>query len=179
METKHSVFIATSLDGFIADKKGGLDWLHSVPNPDGIDMGYSDFTSKIDALVMGRNTFETVCGFGIDWPYKQHVYVWSTTLEYIPENLQNQVSLVKGNLNQMLEQIHSKGHYKLYIDGGRTIQSFLKEDCIDELIISIIPKLLGGGVPLFSDLPEILDFECTESKMYPNRIVQNTFTRKR
>ena len=70
MKKKNSVFIATSLDGYIADKNGGIDWLHSIPNPDNIDMGYENFISKIDALVMGRVTFETVCGFDMDWPYQ-------------------------------------------------------------------------------------------------------------
>ena len=69
------VFIATSLDGYIDDKSGGLDWLHAVPNPDGLDMGYNDFSSSIDAMVMGRNSFETVLGFGIDWPYSKPVFV--------------------------------------------------------------------------------------------------------
>ncbi len=75
MEKKNRLFIATSIDGYIADKDGGLDWLNSIPNPDNIDMGYGEFTSQIDALVMGRITFETVCGFDIDWPYQKPVFV--------------------------------------------------------------------------------------------------------
>lgn len=67
---KNSVFIATSLDGYIADSEGGIDWLNSVPNPEQDDMGYGEFMSRVDALVMGRKTFETVLSFGIDWPYE-------------------------------------------------------------------------------------------------------------
>lgn len=66
MEKKNSVFIATSLDGYIADKDGKIDWLHSIPNPDNIDMGYANFIKEIDALIMGRTTFETVCAFDMD-----------------------------------------------------------------------------------------------------------------
>lgn len=75
MNKKNSVFIATSLDGFIADKNGGIDWLHSLPNPDNDDMGYGAFMTQIDALIMSRKTFETVCGFDMDWPYTKPVFV--------------------------------------------------------------------------------------------------------
>jgi dihydrofolate reductase len=71
------VFIATSIDGYIADKDGGLDWLHATPNPDNHDLGYADLMSRIDALVMGRKTFDTVCGFDCDWPYSKPVFVLS------------------------------------------------------------------------------------------------------
>lgn len=178
MVTKHnSVFIATSLDGFIADKNGEIDWLNSIPNPENNDMGYNEFISRMDAIVMGKNTFETICGFNIDWPYKIPVFVLSKTLNNIPDDLENKVHLLKGPLGKTLKQIHQKGYYRLYIDGGKTIQNFLKEDLIDELIISIIPTILGGGIPLFSDLPVKLDFECYKSKLYLNEIAQNYYRR--
>ena len=179
MKTSNKVFIATSLDGYIADKNGGIEWLHAIPNPENSDMGYGNFTAQIDALVMGRTTFETVCGFDIDWPYKKPVYVLSNKLKEIPEDLKDKVFLVKGTLTEVLAQIHKNGHYNLYIDGGKTIQSFLKEDLIDSITITTIPKLLGGGFPLFAELPKMLDFECSESKVYSNKVVQNTFIRKR
>lgn len=68
---KNIVYIATSLDGYIADRDGGLDWLHSIPNPDHSDFGWAEFMAGVDALVMGRTTFETVCGFDCDWPYNK------------------------------------------------------------------------------------------------------------
>jgi dihydrofolate reductase len=176
---RNSVFIAISLDGYIADKNGGIDWLDSIPMPDNIDMGYDDFTSQIDALVMGRITFETVCGFDIDWPYQKPVFVLSTTLTEIPEKFKGKAHLVKGTVPEVLKQIHQKGFFRLYIDGGVTIQSFLREDLIDELVITIIPVLLGGGSPLFSHLSKELEFECIESKVYLNKIVQNRFRRIR
>lgn len=179
MKTNNKVFIATSLDGYIADKNGGIEWLHAIPNPENSDMGYGNFTAQIDALVMGRTTFETVCGFDIDWPYKKPVYVLSNKLKEIPEELNSKVFLVKGTLTEILAQIHKNGHNNLYIDGGKTIQSFLKEDLIDSITITTIPKLLGGGFPLFAELPKMLDFECSESKVYSNKVVQNTFIRKR
>ena len=84
MKSKNRVFIATSLDGFIADQNGAIDWLHSIPNPEQIDMGYTDFIGGVDAIVMGRNTFEVVCGFDIDWPYEVPVFVLSRTLNTRP-----------------------------------------------------------------------------------------------
>ena len=175
---KNQVFIATSLDGCIADKSGSIDWLHSIPNPNNIDMGYGEFISKIDALVMGRKTFETVCGFDMDWPYQIPVFVLSNTLNEIYEKFKDKAQLVKGSLKEILGEIHGKGCYNLYIDGGATIQGFLKEDLIDEMTITIIPTLLGGGIPLFSELPNRLNFQCVESKIYLNKVVQNKFIKK-
>ena len=79
------VYIATSLDGYISDKDGGLEWLQMVPNPDNLDFGWADFMSRIDAIVMGRITFETVCGFDCDWPYSKPVFVLSNTLTSLPD----------------------------------------------------------------------------------------------
>jgi dihydrofolate reductase len=179
MEKKNSVYIATSLDGYIADKNGGIEWLDSISIPDDEDMGYVKFTEGIDALVMGRSTFETVLGFDVDWPYKKPVFVLSNSLNQIPESHKGKAHLVKGTLAQILEQIHKKGCPRLYIDGGKTIQSFLKQDLIDEMIITIFPVLLGGGSPLFSELPEELDFELVESKVYLNQLVQHHYRRNR
>ena len=179
VEKKNKVFIATSLDGYIADKNGGIDWLHTIPNPDNIDMRYGEFTSQIDALVMGRTTFETVCGFDMDWPYQKPVFVLSNSMTSIPNDYQDKAELVKGTLKEILERIYKKGCNRLYIDGGKTIHSFLKEDLIDEMTITIIPTLLGGGIPLFTELPNRLDFECVDSKIYLDKVVQNFFVRKK
>lgn len=177
MSKTNSVFIATSLDGYIADQDGRIDWLHAISNPNNIDMGYAEFTSNIDALVMGRTTFETVCSFDMDWPYQKPVFVLSNTLTEIPEQYQDKVQLVKGSLKEVLNFIHELGYHRLYIDGGKTIQSFLKEDLINEMIITTIPTLLGGGFPLFSDLSKKLDFECVNTKIYLDKVVQNHFRR--
>ncbi len=177
MKKRNSVFIATSLDGYIADKNGGIDWLHRIPNPNNIDMGYGEFISQIDAIIMGRTTFETVCGFDIDWPYKKQVFVLSNKLNKVPEGFKGKAEIVKGTLTEILNKIYQKGFHRLYIDGGATIQSFLKEDLIDDMVITTIPILLGGGSPLFSELPEELDFACTKSKIYLNKVVQNHFVR--
>lgn len=175
----NSIFIATSLDGYIADRNGGLDWLHSIPNPDNLDMGYVEFTNRIDALVMGRTTFETVLGFDVPWPYTKPVFVLSNKLKEIPETHIDKAFLVNGPLEEILDKIHNKGFQRLYIDGGSTISSFLKEDLIDEMIISTIPILLGGGHRLFGDFEKELNFELVETKTYLKQIIQSHFRRKR
>lgn len=179
MENRNKVFIATSLDGFIADKKGGIDWLDIFPAINQVDTGYGAFMAQIDALLMGRNTFETVCSFDIEWPYDKPVFVLSNTLKQIPQPLQDKAKLVSGPLEEVLEKIHQQGYHRLYIDGGKTIQSFLKEDLIDEMIITTIPFVLGGGIPLFSELPNPLLFECVSSQTFLGKIVQSHFVRHR
>lgn len=175
----NSVYLGASLDGYIADKNGGLDWLNAVPNPTGDDMGYGAFMERIDALVMGRTTFETVLGFGIDWPYSKPVYVLSNTRKTIPAELEGKVRLLAGPLPDVLATIHANGHTRLYIDGGKVVQQFLREGLIDELIITTIPVLLGGGTRLFGELPEPVALELVSSATLLGQIVQRHYRVKR
>lgn len=177
MKHSNKVFIARSLDGYIADKKGGLDWLGSVPNPGQLDLGYEKFIRSVDAIVLGRTTFEVVCSFDLEWPYEIPVFVLSTTLKSVPEGLEKKVKIVSGTIEGVLEKIHKQGYHQLYIDGGITVQNFLKEDLIDEMTITTIPILLGGGIPLFSELPSELLFEHVKSVLYLDAIVQDTYRR--
>lgn len=179
MEKINTVFIATSLDGYIADSEGKIDFLDTFPEINQIDSGYADFMANIDALVMGRNTLETVCGFDIDWPYQNPVFVLSTTLTELPEKARGKAELVRGELSEILETIHAKGYHKLYIDGGKTIQSFLQADLIDELTVTVIPVLLGSGIPLFGPLTNPLVFECKKTTLFLDKVVQNQFVRQR
>ncbi|MEQ8423033.1 MAG: dihydrofolate reductase family protein [Arenibacter algicola] len=178
MEKRNLVFIGASLDGYIADRNGGLNWLTAIPNPEQSDMGYTEFMGQVDALVMGRKTFETVCGFEGDWPYAKPIFIVSRTLDTIAEEYRDKAELVKGSLVQILEKIHNKGYHRLYIDGGVTIQNFLKEDLIDEITITTIPIVLGGGSALFSVLPKELEFTLVASKVFLDQLVQNHYIRK-
>ena len=173
------VYIATSLDGYIADKDNGLDWLNCVPNPHQDDMGFVDFMNSIDALVMGRNTFETVCGFDVPWPYNKPVFVLSNTLKSVPEKALGKAELISGSLSDVVAALKEKGHERLYIDGGKVVQSFMAEDMIDELIISRIPVVLGGGIPLFGSLPELQMFQHISTDVKVGAIVQSHYHRQR
>lgn len=173
------VYIATSIDGFIADRNNKLDWLEMVPNPEHKDMGFSDFIGRIDAIVMGRNTYETVVGFEGDWPYPKPVFVCSNTLKTVPQELQDKVFLINGSPEEITENLIKRGLQNLYIDGGKTIQNFLKADMIDEMIISQMPVLLGGGYPLFGELTDHKEFELVSSDVLLDQIVSTRYKRKK
>lgn len=110
---RNIVFIARSLDGYIAGPNGELDWLHATPNPDGIDLGFGALMDEIDAIVMGRATFEVVCGFDGPWPYSKPVYVLSSTLQALPEKALGKATLLKGDLASILATIRSHGNHVL------------------------------------------------------------------
>ena len=162
--TKCSVYIATSLDGFISRTDGSIDWLNNANTfvPDGEDLGYADFMSSVDALVMGRNTFEQVLTFRA-WPYgDKPVIVLSRQMKSLSGNLPDTVSLSGEEPEKLVERLSSKGWNHLYIDGGLTIQSFLKAGLIDEITITVIPILLGKGKPLFGPLLADIELELVK-----------------
>ncbi|BDD06770.1 dihydrofolate reductase family protein [Aureibacter tunicatorum] len=179
MERCNKIYIATSLDGFIADRNGGLDWLHNIPNPENSDFGFSEFISEVDAIVMGRNTFETVCKFDVAWPYTVPVFVMSSTMSEIPMPFRDKAELVWGKPVEIMEMLNGRGLNRLYIDGGITIQNFLANDLIDEMTVTTIPVLLGDGAPLFSDLEKPLDFELEKSEVILGQLVKTKYLRRR
>lgn len=182
---KASVYIATSLDGFIAREDGALDWL---PQPDADidfsesnagntedDMGYHDFMASIDAMVMGRNTFETVLSFG-QWPYGETpVIVLSSRGIKIPEHLTATVETISASLFELIEQLSARGFEHLYIDGGKTIQGFLNAGLISQLIITRVPVLIGSGIPLFGPLESDIPLLHKKTISFPGGMVQSTY----
>ena len=174
---QHPVFIATSLDGYIADADGGVGFLDTFPMPEGDDMGYYAFMDQVDALLMGRKSFETVLSFGVEWPYTKPVFVWSQTLDKIPAELAGKAALVQGTLEEVEALIQAKGYQHFYLDGGQVIQSFLRADKVGTLTITTIPVLLGDGIRLFGALTNPINFRCVRSKTYANGLVQQVFER--
>lgn len=170
------VFIATSIYGYIAKPDGSIDWLFDVPNPDGSDFGYNDFIKNIDAILMGRITFDKVLTFG-KWPYDKPVFLLTNTITNVGENLKGIVEIVKGELKSVLEKLHNRGFKNLYIDGGKTISNFLNEDLIDEMIITRIPVLLGDGIPLFNKSDVELKFEHVRTEVFYNGLIQSHYKR--
>jgi dihydrofolate reductase len=171
------VYIATSLDGFIATSEGGLDWLEEIPNPEKSDYGFAEFMSGIDAIVMGRKTFEKVLTSGF-WPYNKLVYVLSKSGVKVPKEFENKVEVVNANPKIVVDQLNKFGHQNLYIDGGITIQSFLEEDLIDEMIITRIPVLLGEGIPLFGRLSQRRHFSHKKTEVVNNMLVKSHYSRR-
>lgn len=172
------VYIAASIDGYIATADGGVDWLDQYPNPEKSDYGYSDFIRSIDAVVMGRHTFEKVMTFG-DWPYDKKVFVLSRVLTTVPDALKGRVELMSGSPEAVVDSISRTGFKDLYIDGGIVIQDFLKHDLIDELTVTRIPVLLGNGIPLFGTLDAPLRFKHKETTVYNSAFVTSRFARIR
>ena len=174
------VYIATSLDGFIARPNGDIDWLNNIPNPTNSDFGYNEFINRIDGVLMGRNTYEAVREFG-SWPYTQPVFILSNTLETLPEELNNKAEIVKGELKDIIKSLKMRKINNLYVDGGKTIQSFLKEDLIDEMIITTVSILLGEGIPLFGDMDgdkiEDLKFNCEKVEFINQHLVKHYYKR--
>ncbi len=173
------VFIATSLDGYIADKQGKLDWLYSIPNPDNADTGFFALMARVDGVMMGRNTLDAVLSFDCDWPYTKPVFVLSNTMTKVPQGYEEKVFLVKGELKEIIAELNAKGFNDLYIDGGVTIQRFLSEDLIDEMVITRFPILLGGGVPLFGELKLPLNFNVTKNEVVLESLIKTTYLREK
>lgn len=175
---KNSVYIAKSLDGYIATVDGKIDWLSEIPNPDGNDYGYNAFLTSIDAIVMGRNTFETVRDFA-SWPYEKPVFVLSRSLHSIPKRLKGKATISKATIPTLLSSLHKKGYRNLYIDGGKTIQSFLELDLIDEMTITTVPVLLGKGIPLFGSLNQMRKFRHERTQSFDNGLVMSTYRKEK
>lgn len=173
------VYIATSIDGYIAKTDGGIDWLNEIPNPDGDDYGFFEFMKRIDGILMGRSTYEIVMDFE-KWFYPKPVFVLSNSWTELPGKWAHKAELIKGNTaDEILAELHSKGINNIYVDGGKTIQTFLAADKIDEMIITRVPILLGAGIPLFTpNLPE-LRFEHTGTETYHGGLVKSSYIRKR
>src|SRR5207249_10074395 len=144
---KASVFVGTSLDGFIARANGDLDFLEAGG---GEPHGYDEFIATVDALVIGRKTFEPVLTFG-SWPYgNKPVFVLSTR-PLAPTPPGAMVERMSGAPADIVSQLAARGSGHIYVDGGITIQRFLEAGLIHRLIIARVPVLIGGGIPLFGD----------------------------
>src|SRR5262245_15399631 len=118
------VYIGASLDGYIAAEDGGLDWLEYVPNTEGSDLGFAEFMARVDAVVMGRKTFETLIGFGVGWHYPKPGIVLSSTLKSVPPEFAGRVQIASGTPREIVALGRSLGFENLYIDGGNTVQRF-------------------------------------------------------
>jgi dihydrofolate reductase/ubiquinone/menaquinone biosynthesis C-methylase UbiE len=171
---KCSVFIATSLDGFIARNDGSIDWLikaNALVSP-GEDGGYKEFISTVDALVMGRHSFEKVLSFD-PWPYGElPVIVLSSQDIEIPGHLKDKISISSENSRELVDRLSQKGFKHLYIDGGITIQNFLAHHLINELTITLAPVLLGAGRSLFGPLTQDIELKHIETKCISGGFVQ-------
>lgn len=174
MITGH-VFIATSLDGYIARKNGDIEWLLQQDLPDE-NHGYESFINNIDAIIMGRGTFETICDF-TPWPYEKPIVVLSSKLsaQSVPEHLIGKVRFSNQTPEQVMLMLEAEGYKRVYIDGGQVVQSFLKQGLIHDLIITKIPILLGEGRSLFGPLSHDIWLKHLNTQSFPSGFIQSHY----
>jgi dihydrofolate reductase len=174
MTTGH-MFMAMSLDGFVARQDFGLDWLVKQKT-DGEDHGHSAFMESVDGLVMGSGSFRTLLTFE-SWPYEKPVIVLSRAMkpDDIPTELRDKVTLSALSPRQLMESLSKHGWKRAYIDGGKIIQSFMRERLIADMIVTIVPILIGEGKRMFGVLEADIDLRLLESKSFPSGLVTSRY----
>jgi dihydrofolate reductase len=182
---KCSVYIATSVDGFIAKHDGSIDWLETAGNPDAGTGGapYIDMTSymaTVDCMIMGRKSMEMISGFNLkpeQWPYgSTRIIVLSKTVKEPPKNLRGKVEMYSDDLSALVAKLENEGHQHAYIDGGITIQAFINLKLINEMTITQIPILLGEGKSLFGRVSHDIRLENARAVACPSDYVQVHYT---
>jgi dihydrofolate reductase len=172
MTPRFSVFIATSLDGFIARPDGGLDWLEAV-QAEGEDYGYQAFFDSVDALLLGSGTYETVRQFS-EWPYADKPVFVATSR---PWTALRRETFVRGNPVALARALDERGFSRIYLDGGALIRSFLAAGMVSDMTLSVIPILLGSGIPLFRERGKEPAYgehglKCQGSQTFPSGLTQ-------
>ena len=168
-----SVFVATSLDGFIARRDGRLDWLAAVGAP-GEDYGYQELFDAVDTILLGRNTWEVARRFGT-WPYPGKRVV---VLAHGPVRGTLGETFTSGDAAEVLERLGEEGARHVYADGGSVVSQLVAEECVDELTISVVPVVLGEGIRLFQPpLPE-RPLELVSARPFPTGLVQLRYRRR-
>ena len=169
---KVSVFVGASVDGFIARRNGDLDFL---PPGGGEPHGYSEFIATVDAIVIGRKTFETVLAMD-PWPYgDKRMVVLSSRPVDLSAVRGGVVEQMSGTPAEIVAQLAATGAQHLYIDGGITIQGFLRAGLVQRLVITRVPVLVGDGIPLFGALPRYLRLRHVATRHYPSGLVQSEY----
>jgi dihydrofolate reductase len=167
-----SVFVGTSVDGFIARNNGSFDFL---PADGGEPHGYEEFMASVDALVIGRNTFEVVRAMAT-WPYEQkRVVVLSSHAVDFSDVRDGVVEHMAGSPEEIVTKLDASGAKHLYVDGGITIQRFLRAGLVDRLIITRVPVLIGEGIPLFGPVPRDVRLEHVSTQTFRSGMVKSEY----
>ena len=165
-------YVAASLDGYIADMDGGVDWL---PQGESEDYGYADFYAGVDALVMGRRTYDQVLGFG-QWPYAgKPVYVFTT---HPPDDNPHGVQFVQDDAVDFVRDVATQYDGTVWLMGGADLaEQFRRAGLIDEYMIHVMPTILGRGVPLFGGDAPPTRLQLVDSRAYDDGIVMLHYRR--
>ena len=171
-----SVYVGTSLDGFIARLNGDIDWLGNggFDGPDE-DYGYKEFFDSVNFLVMGRGTYEKALTFD-EWPYgSKAVVVLSRKGVSIPKSISRSVECMSSSPVETVHRLSARGAQHLYVDGGKTVQGFLSAGLITHINITTIPTILGAGIPLFGPVETDVRLRHIDTRTYPSGLVQNMY----
>jgi dihydrofolate reductase len=172
---KTVLYIATSLNGFIARPDGSIDWLTSIPHPQTGDYGYSELLDSIGTIIMGRKTYDELIGFGVNWPYSgfdTYVVTTNRNLKIQSPNTYLLTEKIKDNLNEIKKK---KNKDIWLVGGGQLITEFINEELLDKMIIAVIPKIIGEGIPLFADKPKETNWKLIEAKQFETGVVNLTY----
>ncbi|MFZ9956896.1 MAG: dihydrofolate reductase family protein [Flavobacteriales bacterium] len=174
---KTVLYIATSLDGYIARPDGNLDWLTSIPSPQTGDYGYADLLNRIGAIIMGRLTYDEVIGFGGEWPYKGFdTYVVSNNKNL--EIKSDDTYLLHGNIKDFVTKLKAKAEKDIWLVGGsQLLTTFINDEILDEMIITIIPKIIGDGIPLFTNKTKETNWKLVDTKSFDTGVVNLTYVK--
>ena len=172
-----SVFVGVSVDGFLARRNGALDFLPEEPE----EHGYVEFMKTVDALVVGRNTYEVVLDFE-QWPYaSKKVFVLSSRPIPVPRSVSpaDAPERLEGDPASICRTLAERGFRHLYVDGGITIQRFLAAGMIQRMTVTRVPVLIGDGIPLFGSLPQDVRLQHVETRSYPSGLVTSVYDIRR
>ena len=174
---KFSVYMANSLDGFIAREDGNVDWLNNYNEEDKTDYGFDDFISTVDIIVMGRKTFELVAAFD-GWFYQDaQIVVLSNSLSEVPEHLEDKVTIYNGEIEDLVEKFDEDFH--IYVDGGSVVTQFLEKDLITDITLTTVPILLGKGIKLFSQISHEIELDLMSSESYTSGLIMSRYVVKK
>lgn len=179
---KCSAFIAVSADGYIATLDGEVEWLESAGNPqagDGEQLGsggFEDYIASVDCVIMGRKSMEKISSFNLapeQWPYGElRIFVLSKSVTAAPQNIADRVEMYSGEIPSLIDGLAAEGYEHAYIDGGRTITSFINHKLIGEVTITQAPILLGEGLPLFGKIAGQVRLSEAKATAFSNEFIQ-------
>lgn len=174
---KTILYIATTLDGKIARNDGGLDWLYALENPNQIDHGYGRLLELIGTTVMGRSTYDEILGFGVEWPYKgMDSYVATTSPGFTPSTPDTYA--ITSGIPELIGKLKKQSPKDIWlIGGGQLITYFLNNDLLDQMILTLIPIVLGEGISLFQGHPKETGWILTDVERFETGVVNLTYNK--
>lgn len=184
---KCSIFIAPSVDGYIATEDGGVHWLETAGKPlsdkesssdlmKHFNMSMPNYMKDVDCMIMGRKLMEVLSSYNLtpeQWPYGDtKIIVLSNTMKEPSENLKDKVEMYSGSIPELIAKLEKEGYKHAYVDGGTTITAFLNLELINEMTLTLAPVLLGSGIPLFGRLSKQINLEDAQATAFPNNFIE-------